>query len=27
LKEVATQTGIALACGYQTTKGGELMLW
>jgi predicted amidohydrolase len=27
LKEVATQTGIALACGYQTPKGGELMLW
>lgn len=27
LREVATQTGIALACGYQTPKGGELMLW
>jgi predicted amidohydrolase len=27
LREVATQTGIALACGYQTPECGELMLW
>jgi len=27
LKKVAAQTGIALACGYHTPDGGELMFW
>lgn len=27
LENVAAQIGIALACGYQTPGGGELMLW